>query len=135
MKDFKLDNGPRISSGFKAPEGYFESFTERMMEKLPVQEDIRVIPLFKRKPVWLSVAASAAILVGLSVYYTLNTTTTEQPDAAAIENYLVYQANMNSYELMQLLDQQDINELEQSIAVNEEAIEDYLNYENIYLYE
>jgi len=135
MNDFKLDNGPKIPSGFKAPEGYFESFTERMMEKLPVQEDVKVIPIYKRKPVWLSVAASFAILLGLGVFYTLNTATTEQPDAAAIENYLVYQANMNSYELMQVLDHQDINELEQSIAVNEEAIEDYLNDENIYLYE
>ena len=38
MKDFKLDNEPKINTGFQIPEHYFEQFSEKVMTKLPNQE-------------------------------------------------------------------------------------------------
>lgn len=128
MSDFRLDNEPRIKSGYKAPDAYFERFADRLMEQLPEQGEPKVIPLYRRKPVWLSMAASVAILLGTGIFLTTNTGTPEaaQPDDAAIENYLVYQANINSYDLMQHLDTEDLAELEDAIPVSDEAIEEYL---------
>ncbi|MGQ2984202.1 hypothetical protein [Flavobacterium sp.] len=127
MSDFRLDNEPKITTGFKAPDAYFDHFADRLMEQLQEREEPKVIPLYKRRPVWLSAAASVAILVGAGIFLMTNTgTAAAQPDDAAIEHYLVYQANINSYDLMQNLDTDDLAEMEQSIAVSDEAIEEYL---------
>ena len=134
MNDFKLNDGPKITPGFTTPDDYFEGFTNRLMQQLPKQE-VKVVPLYKRKPVWFSAAAGFIIMVTLGVFYTTTTSTVSQPDDAAIENYLVYQANVNSYDLMQNLDQQDIDELEESIVINDDAIKDYLTNEDVYLNE
>jgi hypothetical protein len=132
MNDFKLDNGQKISTGFTTPNDYFDNFTNAIMGQLPVRE-VKIVPLYKRKPVWLSAAAGFIIIAGLSALYTTNTAS--QPDDAAIENYLVYQANVNSYDLMQNLDQNDIDELEKSIVINDEQIRDYLVDEDVYINE
>jgi hypothetical protein len=134
MKPFKLDSEPKIDTGFKVPENYFEDFTARMMQQLPVTE-VKVVPLYRRMPVWISaVAAVFIIALSLTLYLRMGAGTTPTDDAA-IENYLVYQANMSSYDLMQELDAGDIKELEQSIVISDEAIEDYLSTENIYVNE
>jgi len=131
MEHFNLENGPKIKAGFKTPpDSYFESFTERLMQQLPEQE-VKVVPLYMRRPVWMiAVAAVFVLMLTIGIFFTSATETT-QPDDAAIENYLVYQANINTYDLMQELDEQDIAELESSIAVSDEAIEEYFDYENI----
>ena len=38
MKEFKLDNNPKISPGFSVPENYFENFSSKLLqeEKSPV---------------------------------------------------------------------------------------------------
>lgn len=128
MSDFRFDNEPRIKSGYKAPDAYFERFADRLTKQLPEREEPKVIPLYKKKPVWLSAAASFAILLATGIFLTTNTGTPQeaQPDNSAIENYLVYQANINSYDLMQHLDTEDLAELEESIPVSDEAIEEYL---------
>ena len=134
MNDFKLNEGQKITPGFTTPDDYFENFTNRLMQQLPKHE-AKVVPLYKRKPVWFSAAAGFIIMVTLGVFYTTTTSAVSQPDDAAIENYLVYQANVNSYDLMQNLDQQDIDELEESIVINDDAIKDYLTNEDVYLNE
>lgn len=128
MSDFRLDSESRITPGYKAPDDYFDRFAERLMEQLPQREEPKVIPLYKRKPVWLSAAASVAVLLGTGIFLTTKTGTVEgkQPDDAAIEHYLVYQANINSYDLMQNLNEEDLAEMEQSMPVSDEAIEEYL---------
>lgn len=129
MKPFNLDNEPKIKSGFKAPDSYFDGFTDRLMQQLPEQQ-VQVIPLYRRAKVWLSgVAAILVLALGLTVYF--RQSATKQPDDSAIENYLVYQSGLSSYDLIQNLNEQDIKELEQSIAINDEAIEDYLYEQNI----
>lgn len=129
MKPFKLDSEPKIKPGFTAPEGYFDAFTDRLMQQLPEQET-KVIPLYRRANVWLSgVAAVIVIALGLTLYFRTNTAT--QPDDSAIENYLVYQAGFSTYDLIQNLSATDIKELEQAVAINDEAIEDYLYEQNI----
>lgn len=129
MKPFKLDSEPKIKSGFKAPDGYFNGFTDRLMQQLPEEEN-PVIPLYRRAKVWLSAVAAVLVLaLGLTVYF--RQIATKQPDDSAIENYLVYQSGLSTYDLIQNLNEKDIKELEQSIAINDDAIEDYLYEQNI----
>lgn len=132
MKDFKLHEEDKVTSGFKAPDGYFNDFTERLMAQLPQQPNVKILPLYKRKPVWLSAAAVFLVTLGGGWFFMLNTPGTAQPDAADIENYLVYSTNVSTYDLTQQLDDQDIKQLEASLAISDKAIEDYLIDEDIY---
>lgn len=134
MNDFKLDSEPRIKSGFKAPDAYFESFADRVMLSLPLKE-VKVVPLYKRRPVWVT-SIAAVFVLSLSLIFTRKDTVVQMPDNAAIENYLLYQANIGSYDLSQNLSEKQINDLdEKSIVVSDEAIEEYLAGQNVSLYE
>jgi len=135
MNDFKLDSRPNIKSGFKAPDAYFESLADRVMLNLPMQE-VKVIPLYKRRPVWVT-SAAAALVLSLSLILNKNEAAkkTALPDNKAIENYFAYQADISSYELLQNLDVEDVSELQESVNISDEAIEEYLAGENVYLYE
>jgi len=135
MNDFKLDSRPNINSGFKAPDAYFESLADRVMLNLPMQE-VKVIPLYKRRPVWVT-SAAAALVLSLSLVLNKKETTVAvaMPDNKAIENYFAYQSDISSYELLQNLDVKDVSELQESVNISDEAIEEYLAGENVYLYE
>ncbi|TRW25729.1 hypothetical protein FMM05_05770 [Flavobacterium zepuense] len=136
MNNFKLNEEHKIKSGLTSPQDvYFENFTERLMQQLPAPE-IKVVPLYRRKPVWFSAAAGFVVML-TGGYFLLNNSpqATTQPDTAAIENYLVYQTNVTSYDMIDHLDSQDIKELEASIVLNDDAIKDYLSDEDVYLYE
>ena len=134
MKPFKLDNENKITTGFKAPEGYFDNLTEKVMQQLPV-EDTKVIPLYKRPLVWTSaVAAVFVIALGVSVIWKSGSNTDIQADDTTIENYLSYQEDITQEDIIQGLSQQDIKELEASIAINDEAIESYLSNEDYDIY-
>lgn len=123
MKKFDLHNDPKIETGFKVPEHYFDDFEDRIMQQLPEQE-VKVISLWQRRSVWISSVAAVALLAfGLTFYF--NYTSKAGLDETTVENYLA--SNMTSYDLMQELDQNDIQELEKSIALNDDAVESYLS--------
>ncbi|HSD14250.1 MAG TPA: hypothetical protein VLB74_06355 [Flavobacterium sp.] len=132
MKKFDLHNDPKIETGFKIPEGYFENFEAKIMNQLP-QQEVKVISLWQRKSVWISSAAAVALVVfGLTLYF--NYQSKAALDETTVENYLA--SNMNADEIMMELDQHDINELEKSIALNDESVESYLseNENNVDVY-
>lgn len=127
MKKFELDNEPKITSGFTTPEGYFSGLTEQLMQQLPKEDKARILPLYKKPSVWLSGIAAVFILVFSLTLFFKSGTEPAQPDAVAIENYLVYQSNLSPYDLVQELDDNDLNELEKSIAISDDAIESYFD--------
>ena len=136
MNDFKLDSRPNIKSGFKAPDAYFESLADRVMLNLPIQE-VKVIPLYKRRPVWVT-SAAAALVLSLSLILNKNEVAKKpaMPDNKAIENYFAYQTDISSYDLLQNLDVEGVSELQvESADISDEAIEEYLTGENVDLYE
>jgi hypothetical protein len=47
MKTFKVENEPKIETGFITPEHYFENFSIKMMEQLPNNQ--KVISIFQEK--------------------------------------------------------------------------------------
>ena len=48
MKESKLENEPKIESGFKTPDHYFENFSSKIILQLP-QEEPKVISIFQKK--------------------------------------------------------------------------------------
>jgi hypothetical protein len=136
MKAFKLENEPKIESGFKTPEHYFENFSEKLMHKLPENEP-KVISLFqKNKKIFMMVAAVLIIALLVPVFYTSTVNVnSKEIDTATLENYLSYQSNINQYDLINGLDTDEINNINATIALEDATIEDILvsnaNLENL----
>lgn len=124
MNDFKLDNY-KGSSGFKVPDGYFAALEERVLQQLPAQEH-KTIPLYRKKPVWLGMAASFALLFGAGLYFSNSAGQADQPTSGEIESYLVYNTNVTTYDLGQQLTENDIKELSGNMKLSDESIESYL---------
>ena len=136
MKDFNLNN-EKIESGFKVPEGYFEQFESKMLNQLVVENEPKVISLWQNKRVWMtSIAAVLLVSIALPIYFSMNNTTTSVVEDETIETYLAMQPVMTNYEIATELTNEDFASLEESLALNDDAVALYLeqNYQNIDLY-
>ena len=136
MKTFKLENEPKIESGFKTPDHYFENFSIKMMEQLPANEP-KVISIFQRKKnLFLMIAAVlvlALMISPLNNFYNNK----QEIDSNQLENYITYQSNLNQYDLINGLEASDIKNIKISMALEDKTIEDVLsvnsNLENLIL--
>lgn len=134
MKAFKLENEPKIKTGFKTPDHYFDDLSAKVLQQIN-EKQVKVIPLYKRKKV-LSLLAAAAIVIGLMIPVVNNyNATSKELDEATLETYLSYQSNLNQYDLAKELDTKDIEKLGKSVALEQETLEDILssnpNIENL----
>ncbi|MBB4801897.1 hypothetical protein HNP37_001958 [Flavobacterium nitrogenifigens] len=126
MKTFKLENEPKIKSGFKTPDNYFDDFSEKVLQQLD-QKEVKVIPFYKRKKT-ISLAAAALIGFALMIPIVNNyRATSNDLDEATLETYLSYQSNISQYDLIQKLDDSDIEKLNNDITLEDETLEDILS--------
>ena len=125
MKTFKLENEPKIKSGFKTPDNYFDTFQEKVLQQLN-EKEVKVIPFYKRKKI-ISLAAAAvigfALLIPIVNNYRANS---NELDEATLETYLSYHSNISQYDLIQNLDDNDIEKLGNDVTLEEETLEDIL---------
>nr|WP_294778227.1 hypothetical protein [uncultured Flavobacterium sp.] len=125
MKSFKLDNEPKITSGFTTPDGYFDSFREKILGELP-KEQPKVVSIFSRRKTWYY-AAAAVIVMMLSIpIYNNFSTASEEVDAVALEDYITNHTNISSDEIANLLDQEDLEKMKLELNLEDEAVEDIL---------
>lgn len=132
MNDFKLDSRPNIKSGFKAPDSYFESLTDRVMLNLPMQE-VKVIPLYRRRPVWVTSAAAALVL---SFSLMLNKDVAAAPvlpSDAITEDYILNQSGVSTDDILANVDTKDLQALNVELMdVSDEEIEANINLDDVY---
>lgn len=125
MNYFKLDSEPKITSGFTTPDGYFESFSDKVLAKLPSEKEVKVLSLSKSRKPWYY-AVAAAIVLGLSIpIYNRLVTNTQEIDSVSLENYLAYHPVSDDV-IVDLLDQEDIDKMALELNVDDSAIEDAL---------
>ncbi|MNX10480.1 hypothetical protein D3C86_402230 [compost metagenome] len=125
MKTFKLENEPKIESGFKTPENYFENFSAKVMQQLPENEP-KVISIFQKRKIILMTVAAILVLAMMIPLYTIFSTNSKELDENTLENYLTYQSSMNQYDLITELEPEDINKIETVFPLEDETIEDIL---------
>ena len=133
MKEFKLENETKITTGFVTPDNYFEDFSARFMQNLPSNEVavVKVIPLYKRRSTIISlIAAIFAIALMLPIFnQSPVATTSTEIDQASLENYLSYQTNVSQYDLINSLETEDLEDLSAPVTtttLEQETIEDLL---------
>ncbi|KLT71457.1 MULTISPECIES: hypothetical protein [unclassified Flavobacterium] len=134
MKAFKLENEPKITTGFKTPENYFNDFSAKVLQQIN-EPEVKVIPFYKRKKV-LTLLAAAVVVFALMIPIVNNyKNTSKELDEKTLETYLAYQSNLNQYDLINQLDTKDIESLNKNVALEDETLEDVLatnpNIENL----
>lgn len=126
MKEFKLENSAKIETGFKTPDNYFENFSDKLLLELPHNEP-KVIPFFKRRNSFLMLVAAVFIItLMIPILNTTQVNTVSELDETTLENYLSYQTNVNQYDLINVLDADDINKIDTPVILEEKTIEDIL---------
>ena len=114
MKEFKINDGNKITSGFTTPEGYFDNFTIDLNNtESHLNTDKKVISINTKR--WLtSVAAVLIVALSVSVYTKLVIEKTE--NSIEMENYISNHSEISQYDLITLLDKKDIENL--SVEMN-----------------
>jgi len=138
MKTFKLDNEPKIDSGFKVPDNYFEDFSVKLIQKLPKEEIVektKVISIFRRKKT-LIMAVAAVLVLALMIPIAYKTETkSKEVDAVTLENYLAEESNLNHYELIGEIEPESGSMISSTKELSSETIEEILvnnpNIENL----
>lgn len=138
MKTFNLDNEPKIASGFKTPEHYFDDFSAGLLQKLqntPTVEETTVIPIFRRrKNILMAVAAVLVLALLIPIAYQVNQKN-KDIDTVTLENYLAEESNLNPYELIGEIEPENSNPISNTTELSPETIEEILinnpNIENL----
>ena len=127
MNDFKIDSNPKKTTGFNIPEGYFETFSEKLLQQLP-KEEAKVISFWVKNKNWLY--SSAAILVVSFSISTLYSTqnNSETISASEIENYIANNTSISDEEIAEVLDLQttETSKKEAKTSEEDQAVEDVL---------
>ena len=139
MKTFKLDNEPKIDSGFKTPDNYFEDFSANLIQKLPkepIAEKTRVVSIFrKRKKVLL--AAAAVLIIALMIPKLLyqSYSNSKDLDSTTIENYLTEEGHINQDEIIREIEPESNIIILDTKEIETQTLEDMLasnpNIENL----
>ena len=125
MKTFKLENEPKIKSGFKTPENYFETFSARVMQQLP-KEKPKIISIYSKRKPWIY-AAAAVLILGLTIpAYNYFYSRSSEIDDTTLENYIAYQSSVSNSDLVNLLDKEDIQKMSIDLNIEDKTIENEL---------
>jgi len=131
MKTFKLNNEPKIKSGFKTPENYFDTFSAKVMQQLPKEEakkESRIISLFSKRKSWIYAAAAVLVLaLTLPVAYNNFFSSSSEIDEATLENYISYNTSISDADLVNLLDEKDIQNMDLGMNIEDITIENELS--------
>ena len=124
MKEFKLDNEPKITSGFNAPDSYFENFENAVMTKI-TEKETTVFSLFTKRKWVIAVAAIFVIALSIPIVNQISTSTTKI-DAVQLENYLAEQSSLAEDDIVELLDHDKIQQIKLELNVDSYELEETL---------
>lgn len=123
---FTLSNHPKIETGFRAPDGYFEQFPDQLMDKIPTQE-VKVVSLKSATKRWYFAAASLLVgFLSLTLFQHYQSKN-QEVDAATLENYLAYHASVSEEDIVNLLDEKDLEKMKLDLNIADKDLEEALD--------
>lgn len=129
MKEFRLDNEPKITSGFKTPEGYFDDLSEKINANLPNSEP-KVISIFQKRKTWMY-GIAAVLAISLSVIFYQQSQSAETLDAEFLENYIARNTTVSEYDLLELLEKEDIEKIQIDLDIQDDILEETMINNNL----
>lgn len=125
MKTFKLDNEPKIATGFKVPDAYFDDFQSKIDQRLQENEK-PTISLFAKRKTWFF-AAAAVFIMALSIpLLNVMFTSSTEIDKDTLEMYLNNQTNLSNDDIVELLNEEDIQKIKIDLKIEDQELEDIL---------
>ena len=125
MKTFKLDNEPKIATGFKVPDTYFDDFQSKIDQRL-LENETPTISLFAKRKTWF-LAAAAVFIVALSIpLLNIIFTSSTEIDKDTLEMYLSNQTNLSNDDIVELLNEEDIQKIKIDLKIEDQELEDIL---------
>lgn len=111
---------------FKIPEDYFANLENRVLSAIEnTPSTPKIVPLYKKKYVWVAVAASLSLLLGISILF--KTENNNRVNNDNLENYLEYNLTYSqNNDIINALDDEDIKELEQNIEIKQSQLDHYV---------
>lgn len=110
MKNFNLENEPKIETGFTIPENYFNDFSEKVMQQLPSKKP-KVVSLYQSNKNWfLSAAAILIVSFTIPTYYLVQNNKNEV-NASELESYILDHSTVSQDDIVDLLDENDLKEM------------------------
>lgn len=126
MKPITLNNIPKIESGFKIPDNYFENFSERLLNNLP-EKEIKVISIYEKRKTWIYAVAAVLVLAisipVLNQYFNKS----NEIENLVIENYLASNTSINDHDIADLLTDDDIQKIKIDMNIEDKTIENELS--------
>ena len=130
MKIYNLENDPKINSGFKVPEDYFENFTVRLPENT-IENNTKVISIFSTRKWIYAIAAVFVMSCSVTLIYQYFNSSNEIENLA-LDNYIVSNTTLNENDFADLLTDNDIEKLKIDLNLGKTNIENELyNNENL----
>ena len=129
MNNFNLENEPKIETGFKTPEGYFDDFSKKMMLEINSNQNQKVILFSERlknnRKMIFRVAALLLLSVSVFGYLQYNNRFSEIKNHE-IESYMVDHNNISEDDLVELLDNETIDKINLESKIENKDIEEHL---------
>lgn len=133
MNKFSLDTHPKIKSGFTTPPDYFEEFPQQILDKIK-ETPIKETKVFSLNRIIYAAAAILVLAVSLPFFMQNSSNSLEQIDTNTLENYLSYQSNVSQYDLINLMDVNELEAIQSNLALENRDVEELLisnpNFEN-----
>jgi hypothetical protein len=124
MKTFNLENEPKIKSGFEIPENYFETFSDKLMAKLPNKE-VKVISIYQKRKKWIF-AAAAILVLSVSIPILYQFSMNKFIDEGTLENYITNQSTLSENDIVDLLNDDAIQKMNLDLKIDNKSIENEL---------
>ncbi len=122
MKQLQNTDAKKV---FKVPEDYFMNLEQRVFDKLenaPIEP--KTIPLKRNKFFWIAAASIVALIAMTFVFKFENSTKIE---TESLENYLEYNQSYSfSNDIINSLNDDDIQDIENTININQTQIDHYV---------
>ncbi|AJR03471.1 hypothetical protein [Siansivirga zeaxanthinifaciens] len=114
-------------AGFKIPENYLSNLENAIISKVKEEKTGKVITLFNRKKLIYISGVAAAVLLLFTLTFNSKSNNWNNLDFEMVENYMITEDILDSYEIASLLPEEDLIESNFiQIDFNEENIENYL---------
>lgn len=122
MNKILLDNEPKITTGFKVPENYFENFEV----KIPVEATTKkstLIQLVNNNKWILSAAAILILCVTIVFQWDI---AGKQEYVVEVEDHLLYNSTLSDDDIVNLLDEETISNMKIESSIDNIEIEQTL---------
>jgi hypothetical protein len=126
MKTFKLDKEPKIATGFKVPDSYFDDFQSKIDQRLQ-ENETQTISLFAKRKTWFFTAAAVFIMALSIPSLNIMQSSSTDIDKDTLERYLSNQTNLSNDDIVELLNEEDIQKMKIDLKIEDQELEDILS--------